>query len=127
MVVVSAGGGVNKKPIGFTYWKHGAFRAHLYPGSTGQFLSFWYTIVKTCFAYTGAEVVGASFGEATNPKKSIPKAIRLTAIRILTLYVGSVFLLTLAVSPDSPMLQSALSLGKSGGGSSSPLSRHAGC
>jgi yeast amino acid transporter len=56
------------------------------------------------FAYLGTELVGVTVGEAQNPRKTIPRAIKLTFYRILFFYVLSVFLLGMIVPYDSQRL-----------------------
>lgn len=56
------------------------------------------------FAYLGTELVGVTVGEAQNPRKTIPRAIKLTFYRILFFYILSVFLLGMIVPYDSPEL-----------------------
>jgi amino acid transporter len=48
--------------------------------------------------------VGVTVGEAQNPRRTIPRAIRLTFYRILFFYVLSVFLLGMIVPYNSPEL-----------------------
>jgi amino acid transporter len=48
--------------------------------------------------------VGVTVGEAQNPRKTIPRAIKLTFYRILFFYVLSVFLLGMLVPYNSPEL-----------------------
>jgi amino acid transporter len=50
------------------------------------------------------ELVGVTVGEAQNPRKTIPRAIKLTFFRILFFYVLSVFLLGMIVPYNSPDL-----------------------
>lgn len=57
------------------------------------FLGFWSTLTNALFAYIGTELIGVTMGEAANPRKAIPKAIRRTFWRIVVLYVGSVFVI----------------------------------
>jgi amino acid transporter len=52
----------------------------------------------------GTELVGVTVGEAQNPRKTIPRAIKLTFFRILFFYVLSVFLLGMIVPYNSPDL-----------------------
>lgn len=52
----------------------------------------------------GTELVGVTVGEAQNPRKTIPRAIRLTFYRILFFYILSVLLVGLNVPYDSPEL-----------------------
>jgi amino acid transporter len=58
-------------------------------------------MVTAVFAYLGTELVGVTVGEAQNPRKTIPRAIKLTFYRILFFYVLSVFLLGLIVPYNS--------------------------
>jgi yeast amino acid transporter len=116
-LVTSLGGGPRHERIGFRYWKHEAFREHVgIKGNLGRFLAFWSAMVQACFAYTGAEIVGASFGEVPNPRKNIPKAIKLTAFRILSVYILGVFVITMSVSPNSKFLLDAMASDKKSGG-----------
>src|SRR5436190_14176203 len=73
-------------------------------GSAGRFLAVWSTFVTATFAYLGTELVGVTVGEAQNPRKTIPRAIKLTFYRILFFYVLSVFLLGMLVPYNSEKL-----------------------
>lgn len=88
-------------------------RADEHPeGAGGRFLAVWATFTTAVFAYLGTELVGVTVGEAANPRRVIPRAIRLTFYRILLFYVVLVFLLGMLVPYDSVELASAI---KSGG------------
>jgi yeast amino acid transporter len=80
---------------------------HLIEGDTGRFLAIWSTFVTATFAYLGTELVGVTVGEAQNPRKTIPRAIKLTFYRILFFYVLSVFLLGMIIPFNSPKLLQA--------------------
>jgi amino acid transporter len=113
----SFGGNTHKDRVFMRYWTQEAF--HNLDASTGKtatFLGFWFCLVQACFAYTGAEIVGVSFGEVQNPQKNIPQAIRLTALRIIAIYILGVLSITMSVSPISPLLLSAIESGKKSGG-----------
>ena len=56
------------------------------------------------FAYLGTELVGVTVGEAQNPRKVIPRAIKLTFWRIVIFYVLSVLLIGTLVPYDSKRL-----------------------
>jgi amino acid transporter len=73
-------------------------------GATGNFLGFWSTMVTATFAYLGTELVGVTVGEAQNPRRTIPRAIRLTFYRILFFYILSVLLVGMLVSYKEPKL-----------------------
>lgn len=54
------------------------------------------------FAFSlGTELIGVTVGEAENPRKTIPRAIKLTFYRILFFYVLSVLFLGMNVPYDS--------------------------
>jgi amino acid transporter len=61
-------------------------------------------LVNAVFAYLGTELIGVTVGEAQNPRKTIPRAIKLTFYRILFFYCLSVFFLGMIVPYDSPEL-----------------------
>jgi len=88
-------------------------------GAAGNFLGFWSTMVTATFAYLGTELVGVTVGEAQNPRKVIPRAIKLTFFRILFFYVLSVFFIGMIVPYNSKALAFATS--KQTGASASPF------
>ncbi|KPM35870.1 Dicarboxylic amino acid permease [Neonectria ditissima] len=104
-VVIAAGGGPDGEARGFRYWRDpGAFAvddAWDVSPALARFLGVWSTMIVATFAYLGTELVGVTVGEAQNPRKTIPRAIRLTFFRILFFYCLSVFLLGLCVPYDS--------------------------
>ncbi|KAH7037691.1 amino acid permease [Microdochium trichocladiopsis] len=118
-----ATGAADGVPRGFTYWNDpGAFVA--YPpgvgsGASGRFAGLWSTMVTATFAYLGTELVGVTVGEAQNPRKTVPRAIKLTFYRIVFFYVISIFLLGMCVPYNSPKL--AFALKATTGASASPF------
>ncbi|GAA6021318.1 hypothetical protein JCM10207_002695 [Rhodosporidiobolus poonsookiae] len=104
-IVITAGGAGND-PIGFQFWRNpGAFQQlNGIPGSLGRFLAFWSTLVQGAFSYLGTEIVALTAGEAENPRRNMPKAIRRVFFRILFFYVVGTFVIGLIVSPDEPSL-----------------------
>ncbi|CAI7618444.1 unnamed protein product [Penicillium bialowiezense] len=107
--ILMLGGGPDHDRKGFRYWKNpGAFNHYVLEGPSGRFLAFWSTMVSATFAYLGTELVGVTVGEAQNPRKTIPKAIKLTFYRILVFYVLSVLLVGTLVPYNSPKLLFAL-------------------
>ncbi|KAI4599982.1 hypothetical protein KJ359_001083 [Pestalotiopsis sp. 9143b] len=104
-LVLALGGGPDHDRKGFRYWQDpGAFKPYITTGNTGKFLGFWSTMVTATFAFLGTELVGVTVGEAQNPRKTIPRAIRLTFFRILIFYVLSVLLIGMCVPYNSPEL-----------------------
>lgn len=59
------------------------------------------------FSFLGAELVGVTVGEAQNPRKAVPKAVKLTFFRIVFFYIILIFLLGLNIPFNSPLLLSA--------------------
>lgn len=74
-------------------------------------MAVWATFTTAVFAYLGTELVGVTVGEAANPRKVIPRAIKLTFYRILLFYVVLVFLLGMLVPYDSDDLRKAIKTG----------------
>lgn len=114
--VCAMGGGPNHERSGFKYWNEpGAFAEYLAEGATGRFLGFWACICQACFAFTGTEVVGMTFGETPNPRKNIPRAIKQTFWRIGVFYILGVLVLGMAVPYNSEKLIGATKQATSGG------------
>ncbi|KAG7664240.1 uncharacterized protein J8A68_002254 [[Candida] subhashii] len=113
--IIALGGGPTGDRIGFRYWKNpGAFIEYkdsskdlVIEGSKGRFVAFVSVLVTAVFAYLGTELVGITFAEARNPRRSIPKAIKLTFYRIVIFYILAIFWLGMCVSPDDPLLLTA--------------------
>lgn len=107
-LVLALGGGPDGDRKGFRYWKEpGAFNTYIDTGATGRFLAVWSTLTTAVFAYLGTELVGVTVGEAENPRRAIPRAIRLTFYRILLFYVLLVLLLGMILPYNSPELKAA--------------------
>ncbi|KGO39926.1 Amino acid/polyamine transporter I [Penicillium expansum] len=103
--IFALGGGPDHDRRGFRYWSEpGAFATKYTGGSLGKFLAFWSTMVQATFAFLGTELIGVTVGEAQNPRKTIPKAIKLTFWRILVFYILSVLFLGMLVPYNSPDL-----------------------
>lgn len=96
--------------LGFQYWgSPGAFAPYndSMPEAVGKFAAFWDVLITAAFAYQGAELVGVGAGEARDPHKTVPKAIRNTFWGILLLFVGLIFFLGLLVPYTNPNLLSS--------------------
>ena len=101
-LVLMLGGGPDHDRKGFRYWKDpGAFKPLYKTGDAGNFIGLWASFVTAVFAYLGTELVGVTVGEAQNPRRVIPKAIKLTFWRILVFYVLSVLLIGMLVPYNS--------------------------
>ncbi|KAF7918176.1 uncharacterized protein EAE97_011947 [Botrytis byssoidea] len=119
-LVLVCGGGPDHQATGFKYWSDpGAFHEYILTGNSGRFLAVWSTFTTAVFAFLGTELVGVTVGEAANPRKVIPKAIKLTFYRILLFYVVLVFFLGMLVPYNSKLLLDSNT--KSNSASASPF------
>ncbi|QEU61536.1 Dip5 [Kluyveromyces lactis] len=112
LLVLACGGGPNHEVLGFKYWKNpGAFKEYstAITGAKGRFVSFASVFVLALFAYLGTELCGIVVSECKNPRKAVPKAIKLTMYRIIVFYLISIFLLGMCVPFNDPLLISAKS------------------
>lgn len=96
-------------PVGFRYWRHpGAMGPGIISKNVneGRFLGWVSSLINAAFTYQGTELVGITAGEAANPRKSVPRAIRKVVFRILFFYIGSLFFIGLLVPYNDPKLSS---------------------
>lgn len=102
-LIIALGGGPDHDRRGFRYWKNpGAFKeyskgGHTIEGAEGRFVAWASVLVTAVFAFLGTELVGVTVGEAENPRRNIPRAIKLTFFRILFFYVVAVLFLGMCV------------------------------
>ncbi|KAG8623498.1 hypothetical protein KVT40_008474 [Elsinoe batatas] len=108
-ICIDAGAGQNGY-LGFDTWKTpGAFNpSPLVPDSPslGKFVSLWSVMITAGFSYQGTELVGIAAGETTNPRKTVPAAIKKTFYRIIFFYVLTVFFIGLLIPSDNERLAS---------------------
>ncbi|KAK4211595.1 putative proline-specific permease put4 [Rhypophila decipiens] len=113
--IVDLGGNPKHERIGFWYWQHpGAMKEYQSVGDLGRFLGLFSTLVNAAFSYAGVEVVAVAAGEAENPRKNIPKAVRRVFWRILFFYVLGSLAIGVLVSSDDPHLLAAQENGEPG-------------
>lgn len=110
------GGGPSHDRIGFRYWKDpGAMKLYISSDpNTGRFLGLFSTLVNAAFSYGGVEMVAVAAGEAENPRKNIPKAVRRVFWRILFFYVLGSLAIGVLVPYNDPSLLNAQSAGAAG-------------
>ncbi|KAK2014449.1 amino acid permease [Colletotrichum eremochloae] len=110
LFILALGGGPTGDRPGFRYWSDpGAFATYKVGGAPGRLLGVWSAMVAAVYAFSGTELVGVTVGEASHPRLSMPKAVRLTFMRIVFFYVISVFLLGMVVPYNSAELVFAAS------------------
>ncbi|KAF1849302.1 uncharacterized protein K460DRAFT_365186 [Cucurbitaria berberidis CBS 394.84] len=113
-LVIMLGGAPDKDRRGFRYWKEGAMKEYVGTGATGRFTGLWSTLVNASFSYGGVEMVAVAAGEAANPRKNIPKAVRRVFWRILAFYVLGSFIIGVTVSSNDPQLSDSSAKGAQG-------------
>ncbi|KAG6901843.1 hypothetical protein C0995_007229 [Termitomyces sp. Mi166 len=98
-IVLDLGGGPSHDRIGFRYWKHpGPFAQFAdIPGSKGRFLAWWAVMTQAAFSFIGTEIVAIAAGEAKNPRRNLPRAIKRVYIRICLFYILGTFIIGLLV------------------------------
>ncbi|PPR01613.1 hypothetical protein CVT24_005764 [Panaeolus cyanescens] len=115
-IVLDLGGGPSHDRIGFRYWKDpGPFvQFNDIAGAKGRFLGFWAVLTQAAFSYVGTEIVAVAAGEAKNPRRNLPKAIRRVYIRILLFYIGGTIIIGLLVPSNSDRLDIRETAGTAG-------------
>lgn len=72
---------------------------HSAPGLANFYRNGWFpngfsgvftTMLTVNFAFSGTELIGVTAGEAANPEKAIPSAIKTTLWRLLIFFIGSI-------------------------------------
>lgn len=112
-LIVDLGGNPKHDRIGFRYWNSpdgpmGSYlKSVVKDNSTAIFLGFWSVMTNAMFAYIGTELIGVTVGEAENPRRNVPIAIRRTFWRIVIFYVGGVLVIGMVVPSTSTELFTA--------------------
>ncbi|KAJ5594702.1 uncharacterized protein N7459_000910 [Penicillium hispanicum] len=86
------GGGPDHRRLGFHYWKDpGAMNTYLVSGDTGRFCAYLYVLCYSVFSFNFTpELIVISSGEMENPRKSLPRAVKMCFYRLLIFYIGAV-------------------------------------
>ncbi|KAK5114902.1 hypothetical protein LTR62_002061 [Meristemomyces frigidus] len=102
-ICIDAGAGQHGY-LGFHTWgTPGAFAPYILENqpALAKFVGFWAVMIQAGFSYQGTELVGIAAGETSNPRKTVPAAIKKTFYRILFFFVGSIFFIGLLVPYDN--------------------------
>jgi amino acid transporter len=96
-ILISAGV-IGGKKIGFKFYHD--------PGPFGSDIKgVFQTFIFAALQYSGTEMVGLSAGESDNPSKDVPKAVKQILLwRIIGIFLGGVFFITIAVPWNDPNL-----------------------
>ena len=82
-------------------------------GELGRFLGFFAVLIQAAYSYIGVEIVAITAGEAENPRKTMPSAVKWTYLRILFFYVAGTFVLGMICPSNEASLRLASSTAKS--------------
>ena len=109
-LILDLGGGPTGQRVGFATWRNpGAMKMYISTNpNTGRFLGLFSTLVNAAFSYGGVEMVAVAAGEAENPRKNIPKAVKRVFWRILFFYVLGSLVIGWLVPYNDPHLLSNL-------------------
>lgn len=102
-VILVCGGGPNHDFVGSTNWHN--------PGPfTNGFKGVCSVFVTASYSLAGTELIGlAAASETSNPRKSLPKAVKQVFVRIILFYILSLTFVGLLVPSNSPELLGASS------------------
>lgn len=87
-------------------------------GAEGRFLGFFFSLVIGALSYGGVESVVVAAGEAENPRRNLPKAIRRVFWRLVFFYIFGSFAVGVLVPYNDPDLLQAIATGAPGAASS---------
>lgn len=88
-------------PVGFENWKiEGA------PFNHG-FIGFLAVFMIAGFSFQGTEIVGVAAGEADDPSRAIPRAIKSTFWRIVLFYIVAIAIISFLIPYNDPNLANA--------------------
>jgi lysine-specific permease len=88
----------NHESVGFSNWHIGDAPFH------GGFWGFITVFMIAGFSFQGSELIGVTAGEAKDPEKSIPKAIKQTFWRLVIFYILSVVVISFLIPYINPNL-----------------------
>jgi AAT family amino acid transporter len=78
--------GVGRPAIGAHNYTAGGFFPHGWRG-------MWMALVFAIYGYIGAEIVAVTAGEAKDPQRAVPRAMRSMVGRLIIFYIGSMIVL----------------------------------
>nr|GAT46816.1 predicted protein [Mycena chlorophos] len=109
-LVVDLGRAPDHDRRGFRYWREEPFNDNFFgivPPSKARFLGFWAVLTQAAFSYAGMEALALICLEASKPRVTLRTAIRAVFYRIVLLYILSILLIGMCLSPTNPDLLQA--------------------
>ena len=104
--IVDLGGSPSGDRLGFRYWYNPgpAMKEVGGEGNWGRFLGLFSTLIYAAFTFGGVEMVAVAAGEAEDPRRNVPKAIKRIFWRIVLFYVLGSLAIGVLVPSDHPEL-----------------------
>lgn len=106
-LIIDLGGVPGQERLGFRYWKLRQFNYKYVDSSLGEFAAFWKTISSVVYAYGGVQAISMLSGEVKHPRRSIYRAAKRVFYRCFTMYMATVFILTLIVPYNDSSIASS--------------------
>lgn len=87
-IISMCGGNPLGDRYGFRYWKDpGLMREYIGTGATGRFQGFLACVIGAAFVIAGPEYISMVAGEASNPRKTMPKAFISIIYRLVFFFI----------------------------------------
>ncbi|KAL0954516.1 hypothetical protein HGRIS_003483 [Hohenbuehelia grisea] len=121
--VTMVGGNPLHDRYGFRNWDSskvaGApFAEHIGTGSIGRFTGFMACMIQATFTIVGPDYVSMTAGEATAPRRNLPRAFNSVLYRLTTFFIVGSLCVGIIIPYNDPTLLKALSDAHPGAGSS---------
>lgn len=104
--IIDLGGSPTHDRLGFRYWYNPGppMKELVATGNAGRFLGLFSTLLYASFSFGGIEMVAVAAGEAENPRRNIPRAVKRLFWRIVSFYVLGSLAIGVLVPSDNPEL-----------------------
>lgn len=113
-LVIDLGGAPGTERLGFHYWKDpGPFAEYLVSGNAGKFCGFWSALSSVVYSYSGIQNIAILAGETKNSRHAIFYGAKNVFARTIVLYLLTIFVLTLIVPYNDPIIASGTGTAKS--------------
>lgn len=107
--ITMVGGNPQHDAYGFRYWKNpGSFAEYYTDGALGRFIGFSSCFIQACYTIAGPEYVSMAAGEASNPRRSLPKAYKAVFYRLTFFFIFGVLCIGIVVPYNDPTLKAAI-------------------
>lgn len=105
-LVIDLGGAPTHDRLGFRYWYNPGppMKELVATGNAVRFLGLFSTLLYASFSFGGIEMVAVAAGEAENPRRNIPRAVKRLFWRIVSFYVLGLLAIGVIVPSDNAEL-----------------------